>query len=261
MSVLQTVDFDEIISIIKSASGLFHNEEAAENVTIKGRADFVTEVDLAVQKTICKRLAAKYPDIQFMGEEKDNSDIDFDKAVWILDPVDGTTNLIHHYQENCISLALYECHRVVAGFIYNPWHDELFFAKKNGGAFLNGEPIHVRECSDLADCLISVGTAPYSHERADFVFHQIKNVFLRVADIRRIGSAALELAYIACGRLDAYFEPNLKPWDFAAGMLIVAEAGGKVTDFEGNPITPEHPQDILASNDRIHREMIEVLNQ
>ncbi|MCD7736936.1 MAG: inositol monophosphatase [Lachnospiraceae bacterium] len=260
MSVLQIVDFEKIISIIREAAGLFRDNEAAGTITVKGRADFVTEVDMAVQKTICGRLSALYPEIQFMGEEKDNRDIDFGRPVWILDPVDGTTNLIHHFPENCISLALSDQHQVVAGIIYNPWHDELFFATKGGGAFLNGKPIHVHSCSTFSDCLISVGTTPYSREYADSVFRQIRNVFLRAADIRRTGSAALDLAYVACGRLDAYFEQFLKPWDFSAGMLILEEAGGKVTDYEGNPVSPEHPQDILATNSLIHAEMKETLS-
>ncbi|MCD7819667.1 MAG: inositol monophosphatase, partial [Lachnospiraceae bacterium] len=191
MSVLQSIDFEKITAIVKEAAKLFANEEAASTVTVKGRADYVTEVDTTVQKIICGQLAALYPDIQFMGEEKDNRDIDFERPVWILDPVDGTTNLIHRFPGSSVSLALAEQHEVVAGIICNPWHDELFFAKKGGGAFLNGRSIHVHDSAVLANSLISVGTTPYSHEYSDSVFHQIKNVFLRAQDIRRIGSAAI----------------------------------------------------------------------
>ncbi|MCC8046299.1 MAG: inositol monophosphatase [Clostridiales bacterium] len=260
MFVLQSIDFHEVETLVKEAAGLFSNNAAAARITAKGRADFVTEVDLAVQRTLCGKLAEKYPMIQFMGEEKDNRTIDFERPVWILDPVDGTTNLIHHFPENCISLALAEQHEVVAGMIYNPWMEELFFAVKGQGAVLNGKPIHVSDSTSLADSLVSVGTTPYSHEYADSVFSQIKDVFLRAQDIRRLGSAAMDLAYVACGRVDAYFEQFLKPWDFAAGMLIVREAGGEVTDYRGELISPEHPQPVLATNGKIHEELIKVLD-
>ncbi|MCD7763011.1 MAG: inositol monophosphatase [Lachnospiraceae bacterium] len=261
MSIVQSIHFEELTAIVKETARLFCDDEAVGHISIKGRADFVTEVDMTVQRTLCEKLAARYPDIQFMGEEKDNREIDFERPVWILDPVDGTTNLIHRFPASCISLALAEKHEVVAGMIYNPWHDELFFAKKGCGAALNGQPIHVRASASLADSLVSVGTTPYSREYSDAVFHQIKAVFLRAQDIRRTGSAAIDLAYVACGRVDAYFEQFLKPWDFAAGMLIVAEAGGRVTDYEGRPLTPERPQTVLATNGHIHAEMMEALTE
>ncbi|MCD7956440.1 MAG: inositol monophosphatase [Lachnospiraceae bacterium] len=259
-TILPMIDFQEVAALVKEAAGLFCDNAAAAHITAKGRADFVTEVDLAVQRTLCGRLAEKYPMIQFMGEEKDNREIDFERPLWILDPVDGTTNLIHHFPESCISLALAERHEVVAGMIYNPWMEELFLAVKGQGATMNGKPIHVSDSAVLSDSLVSVGTTPYSHEYADRVFSQIKNVFLRSQDIRRLGSAAMDLAYVACGRVDAYFEQFLKPWDFAAGMLIVREAGGEVTDYQGKPISPEHPQSVLATNGKIHDELTGVLS-
>ncbi|MCD8012489.1 MAG: inositol monophosphatase [Lachnospiraceae bacterium] len=259
MSTAQSINFDEIIAIVKETARLFCDDAAAAHITVKGRSDYVTEVDMTVQRILCEKLAARYPDIQFMGEEKDNRMIDFDRPVWILDPVDGTTNLIHRFPVSCISLALAERHETVAGVIYNPWHDELFFAQKGRGAFLNGRAIHVSASDVLADSLVSVGTSPYSHELSDTVFRQMKNVFLRAQDIRRLGSAAIDLCYVACGRADAYFEQYLKPWDFAAGMLILTEAGGTVTDYEGNPLTPDRPRDVLASNGRIHEELIQTL--
>ncbi|MCD8023394.1 MAG: inositol monophosphatase [Lachnospiraceae bacterium] len=254
-----SVNFEEVLAVVRETGGLFRDDTAAGHVTVKGRSDYVTEVDLAVQQTLYQRLTARYPDIQFMGEEKDNAAIDFDRPVWILDPVDGTTNLIHHFPASCIALALYIRPVVEVGIIYNPWREELFFARRGHGAFLNGAPIHVKDAATLSESLVSVGTTPYSHEYADGVFRQIKNVFLRAQDIRRIGSAELDLAYVACGRTDAYFEQYLKPWDFAAGMCIVEEAGGRVTDYEGNPLSPESPRDVLATNGCIHDETIQVL--
>lgn len=256
---LNTIDFEKIIEIVKEAAQLFGNDDAAAHIKEKGQADFVTEVDMAVQTLLCSQLQKLYPDIQFMGEEKDNSDIDFSKPVWILDPVDGTTNLIFRFPESCISLGFVADHQILAGIIYNPYHDELFFTKKGEGAYLNGRAIHVRSSRDMSKCLIGVGTSPYQHELSDGVFRQIINVFNHAADIRRLGSAAMDLAYVACGRTDAFFELVLRPWDFAAGQLLVEEAGGRVTDFSGNSIFPEGPTAVLASNGLIHDEMIELL--
>lgn len=257
---LNRINFDKIIEIVKDAAKLFADDTAAAHIKEKGLSDYVTEVDMKVQKTLYEKLFNLYPDIQFMGEEKENNDIDFEKPVWILDPVDGTTNLIHRFPGSCISLGLAFQKEVLAGIVYNPYYDELFFARKGHGAFLNGAPIHVHPAPLLSESLISAGTSPYRHDLTDSVFRQIQNVFLRAQDIRRIGSAAIELCYVACGRTDAYFELILKPWDFAAGMIILLEAGGKVTDYSGAPVSPEHSVSMLATNGRIHEELLEVLN-
>ncbi len=255
----ETIDFDTVISIVKDAARIFHDDSAAGHITVKGLSDYVTEVDVAVQKFLYEKLHTLYPDIQFMGEEKDNSDIDFSRPFWILDPVDGTTNLIHRFPGSSISLGLAVHSEVVAGIVYNPYHDELFFAQKGKGAVRNGTPIHVRPSASLSESLISVGTSPYLHQYADKVFAQIQSIFLRAQDIRRIGSAAIELCYVACGRLDAFCELVLKPWDFAAGMIILQEAGGRVTDYSGAPVAPIHPTSLLATNSLIHLELLELL--
>ncbi|MDY3251351.1 MAG: inositol monophosphatase family protein [Candidatus Choladocola sp.] len=255
----ELLDFDMIKEIVKNAAKSFGDRSAADHITVKGLSDYVTEVDTNVQNTLYRELSRLYPDIQFMGEEKDNSEIDFDGPVWILDPVDGTTNLIHRFPGSSISLGLAAGHEMIAGIIYNPYQDELFFAKKGGGAFLNGRPIHTGTSATVSQSLLSTGTSPYYHEFADTVFEQMKNVFLHAQDIRRIGSAAIELAYIACGRLDGYFELLLKPWDFAAGMIILQEAGGRISDYQGRPVFPEQPVAVLATNGLIHEEMIELL--
>lgn len=258
---LSTIDFEKIIAIVKEAALLFKDDTAAAHITEKGVSDYVTEVDTSVQKFLYEKLTALYPDIQLMGEEKDNSDIDFSRPVWILDPVDGTTNLIHRFPGSSISLGLAADHTLVAGIVYNPYHDELFFATKGGGAFLNGQPIHVRSSKTLSESLISCGTAPYWHEHADKVFDIIKRVFLHSHDIRRIGSAAIELSYVACGRLDAFFEMLLKPWDFAAGQVILTEAGGKLTDYDGNEIAPDKAVPVVATNGWIHEELLALINE
>ena len=216
---------EKIIGIVKGMRDHFMDARSAGEISSKGDVDFVTSVDVRVQSEIREALWRAFPQIQFMGEEQDNSGVDFSGAVWILDPVDGTTNLIHRFRHSAVSLALSFKRRLELGIVYDPYADELFLATRGGGAFLNGEPIHVSGAQTMKECLVSVGTAPYYHDIADENFDLIKRVFLDSQDIRRIGSAAIDLAYVACGRTDAFFERNLKPWDYAAGALLVQEAG------------------------------------
>lgn len=229
-----SVDTQKIIEIVKQVKPLFLDREGSSQIKVKGVADFVTQIDFKVQEQVKTALYELYPEIQFMGEEKDNSDIDFDGDVWILDPVDGTTNLIHDFRNSTLSLAL-------AG----------------KGALLNGSPISVSKRQNFSECLISIGTSPYYRELAKENFRIFEKVFTDCADIRRLGSAALELAYVAAGRIDAYFERSLKPWDYAAGMLLVEEAGGKVTDYKGNPVDITGNSDIVAGNRAIGEILVE----
>lgn len=256
---INRIDFEKVIDIVKDAARIFRDDTAAGHITTKGLSDYVTEVDTTVQKQIAGELSLLYPDIQMMGEEKDNSSIDLTRPAWILDPVDGTTNLIHRFPGSSISLGLSCGREVIAGIVYDPYRDELFLAKKGCGAFCNGTAIHVRPSAVLAQSLIAAGTSPYYHEYSARVFFDMKNVFLKAQDIRRIGSAAIELCYIACGRLDAFFELLLKPWDFAAGQIILQEAGGRVTTYEGAPVSPERACSVVATNSLIHEELLEVL--
>ena len=169
--------------------------------------------------------------------------------------MDGTTNLIHGYPMSCVSLALSVKRTVTAAVIYNPYTEEVFTARKGKGAFLNGKPVHVSRTKELASGIVDFGTAPYYHEHADWNFQKTKEIFLRCQDIRRMGSAALAMASVACGRCDGSYELYLKPWDYAAGLLMVQEAGGVVTDFSGQFPDPTRPSAVLATNGRIHEEL------
>ncbi|HJA93436.1 MAG TPA: inositol monophosphatase [Candidatus Eisenbergiella merdipullorum] len=260
------IELQKLFEIVKEGGALFRNREEAAHIRVKGVSDYVTQVDLHVQEQIRTRLMQEWPQVQFMGEEKDNSDIDFTKAVWILDPVDGTTNLIHDFRQSAVSLALYEGGKPVCGVVYQPYTEELFHAvshegashaKPDCGAYLNGKPIHVSGAQTMAESLISIGTAPYEHGYADRNFDLFKRIFLDCQDIRRLGSAAIDLAYVACGRTDAFFEMNLKPWDFAAGRILVEEAGGTVTDFEGNSPDFRKKGSVLGSNGKIGKLLVE----
>lgn len=251
------IDVKRVIHTVCSVKPLFLDQERASQIQVKGVADFVTQVDIQVQEFLKTSLAKLYPEIQFMGEEKDNSGIDFSGSVWILDPVDGTTNLIHDFRQSAVSLALCEGGTLEFGLIYQPYTGEVFHAQRGAGAWLNGEPIHVSQVDSMDRSLIAIGTSPYNHEMADWNFEVFKKIFLNCSDIRRLGSAALDLAYVACGRTDAFFERYLKPWDFAAGILLVQEAGGTVTDYSGKPVDVTKPSDIVAGNGKIGEELVE----
>lgn len=251
-------DIKQVIDLVKSARNLIENREMAGHVKEKGRADYVTQVDLAVQDYLKEGLHSLAPDIQFLGEETGLQEITGD-SFWILDPVDGTTNLIHDYQHSAVSLGLCRQDEIVMGIIYDPYHEELFSAEKGTGSFLNGRPIHVSDSETLSETIIAFGTYAYRRELADANFARFRRVFDQCQDIRRIGSAALELAYTACGRQGGFFEPYLNPWDYAAGVLIVQEAGGRVSDFEGHLPSPRKGGSIVSTNGRIHGELLKLL--
>lgn len=252
-----TVDLQKILDLIRSIKPLFMDHERASHIQVKGVADFVTQVDFQVQELIQQGLKELYPQVQFMGEEKNNDDIDFSGQLWILDPVDGTTNLIHDMRHSALSLAYCQDGQLEMGVIYQPYTDEMFWAVRGQGAWLNGNPIHVSTEQELGTSLVAIGTSPYRHDMAEKNFELFKQVYLNCADIRRLGSAALDLAYVACGRVDAYLERDLKPWDFAAGVLLVQEAGGTVTDYRGKQVNFSGKCDIIGGNGHIGEILVE----
>ena len=251
------INTEELEALLKKAGKLFADRNAAAHTREKGVADYVTEVDFAVQQFIRRRLEELYPEVQFLSEEKSNEEIHKDGLVWVLDPVDGTTNLIHDYRASVISLALMQKGSVVLGMIYNPYTDELFSAQKGKGSYCNGQKIEVSGAETMEKCLISIGTSPYYKEMAEKNFKGFQAIFKDCQDIRRSGSAALDLAYVACGRIEAYFERNLKIWDYAAGMLLVRESGGQVTDYRGNDADTEMISNITAANPKINSVLTE----
>lgn len=251
------INTEELEALLKKAGKLFADRNAAAHTREKGVADYVTEVDFAVQQFIRRRLEELYPEVQFLSEEESNEEIDKDGLVWVLDPVDGTTNLIHDYRASVISLVLMQKGSVVLGMIYNPYTDELFSAQKGKGSYCNGQKIEVSGAETMEKCLISIGTSPYYKEMAEKNFKVFQAIFKDCQDIRRSGSAALDLAYVACGRIEAYFERNLKIWDYAAGMLLVRESGGQVTDYRGNDADTEMISNITAANPKINSVLTE----
>lgn len=249
------------VQAVLEAGKLLTDPAAVQSIRSKGETDYVTNVDVAVQAFLQERLAALAPDVQFMGEEQDNTGLDLTRPCWILDPVDGTTNLIHSFRHSAISLALAEGGQAVFGVVYNPYTEECFAACRGGGALRNGVPIHVSDVSRLEDSLLSTGTVPGRRELADAAFRQMRALYGRCQDVRRTGCASLELCDVACGRLDGYVELSLQPWDYAAGMRIAAEAGGKVTTLDGSPLSLREGGPLLASNGRLHGALQTILKE
>ncbi len=222
-------------------------------IEYKGDVDLVTIADRESEALITSRIRARWPGHDIMAEEGTRTATGSD-YLWYIDPLDGTTNFAHTFPVFCVSLALQYRGQCIAGVLYDPTRDELFAAEKGGGAFLNQRRIYVSKVSNLAECL--VGTGFPSHKRHKnpniYFYHQIT---LLTHGVRRAGSAALDLASVACGRLDGFWEFNLNPWDTAAGVLLVEEAGGLVTDFAGGAFQIDSRQ-VLATNGLVHQDFI-----
>ena len=245
----------DILPIVRAAGEIILRREGASTVRTKAAQDFVTEADFRVQRFIRDALEENWPDIQFMGEEQDNSHLDFSRPYWVLDPIDGTTNFIHDFHASVISLALVCEHKPLLGVVYNPSTGEEFTGVRGSGAYLNGRPIHVSNAASLSEALVFVGTAPYRRMEMDENFRRIQRVYLSSHDIRRFGCTALELCYIACGRADGQFEFGTKPWDIAAGWLILSEAGGEVVSVYGGNPPLDGESAIVSTNGRFTEQL------
>ena len=228
----------------------------AERVTIeyKGDVDLVTEADRNSEKLIAERLRGRFPDYDIVGEEGTRSETGAEYR-WYVDPLDGTTNFAHGYPVFCVSIALVRGEQLEAGVLYDPTRDEMFAAERGQGATLNGKPIHVSTTKTLAESILGTGFPSHKRHKNPNIhfYHQLT---LRSHGVRRAGSAALDLANVACGRYDGFWEFNLNPWDTAAGVLIVQEAGGRVTRFDNAPFRLDS-REVLASNGLIHEELLE----
>lgn len=226
-------------------------------VDFKGRVDLVTEYDLKSEKFITSEIAHVFPHHSILAEEGGETQRGR-SHIWIIDPLDGTTNFAHDYPAFCVSIGLEVEGKMVLGAVYDPVHDELFHAVKGKGAFCNKRRIHVSSQDKLNRSLLATG---FPYDIAESSVDNLDNFarMYKVAQgIRRGGSAALDLCYLACGRFDGFWELKLHPWDSAAGLVIVQEAGGKVTDFHGKKYSI-YLQEILASNAKIHRQMQKIL--
>lgn len=249
----ETIDLRKIISLVYDAGYILKNfYEQSLIINFKGPRDLVTEADITVEKFLKDALFSLYPKVEFLGEE--SSVLEKKMEAFILDPLDGTTNFAHHVPAFCISLAYVRNYEIELGVIYDPLKNEMFFAETGKGAFLNDKPISVSKTEKLQKSLIATGF-PYADDTVAKSLNYFNHILPFCQGVRRMGAAALDLAYTASGRFDGFFELNLKPWDVAAGILIVRESGGMATDLKGIPSTP-YDNNIAASNGFIHGEIL-----
>jgi len=256
--------FEFIPSVMREAAEIMlsaHDIDSA--VTAKsGDANFVTEYDIAVQKFLEEKLTARLPEAVIIGEESDDNHTELlaSRLCLIIDPIDGTTNFMHNYRHSAISAGVCDHGTMVFGAIYDPYLDRMIYAERNCGAHLEKggvrTDIHVSS-RHLADGLTAFGTSPYYRDELGAkTFRSAEKLFRSTRDIRRAGSAALDLCDVACGSVDVFFEYRLSPWDYAAASLIIEEAGGVITQMDGSPITLDKPSQIIAGNPVSHAELL-----
>ena len=251
MSYLETS-----IEIAREAGALLANYfDRRVGFELKGEFDLVTEADRASEKLVVERLRSHFPTHAIVAEEGSGQSGSSDYR-WYVDPLDGTTNFAHGFPMFNVTLALEHAGELIAGVIYDPIRDELFTAERDGGAYLNGVRIHVSRAARVQDALVATGF-PSRKRHLNVNVHFYYQLAMMSHGVRRAGSAALDLAYVACGRLDGFWEFGLNPWDMAAGILIVSEAGGTCSDMRGGPVNVGGPH-LLADNTAIHAEMVDL---
>jgi myo-inositol-1(or 4)-monophosphatase len=249
----------------RTGAAILESWRSKFKVIEKARADLVTEADVASQKGVREYLLGLFPDHGFVGEEdfvgqpieatRPPSD---DVPTWVVDPLDGTTNFVHDVPAYCVSIGLWWHGEAVVGVIYDPRMKEMFTAAKGCGAYLNGEPMKVSAAPNLHDALLSTGF-PAKYEAQMRNFEAWKRLSSQAQALRRSGSTALNLAYVACGRFDGYWAYDNWPWDVMAGAALVSEAGGKLSGIEGGPFDPFRP-DCCITNGSVHGELLQVVN-
>lgn len=248
----------QLINIAKDCRELFlEGYYAKKSVMYKGPVDLVTEYDVAIEKRLTASLQKAFPDFTVVGEESTKVITHPKKAIYV-DPIDGTTNFVHGLPFCAISLGMWKDGKALAGVVYNPVLDECFSAEQGKGAFLNGEKISVSKQRDFQQSLIATGFPYTKVEKGkdyEWVLRTMAKILPVTRDIRRGGSAAIDLCYVACGKFEAYYECNLKPWDAAAGVLILQEAGGKISNDKGDAYSLDD-WIILSSNGFVHENLL-----
>ena len=239
-------------AVLKSGYGTIHAPER------KGVIDLVTEYDRRSEALLLRRIGERFPDHSILAEESGMHEAAAGRTRWLVDPLDGTTNFAHNYPFFCVSVGVEHAGDLIAGAVYDPVRDEMFAAARGLGATLDGKPIHVSAIARIEDALLVTGF-PYSvREHPQTIMPLFEAFLVRAQGVRRDGSAALNLCYLACGRFDGFWERHLSAWDMAAGVLIVREAGGTVTRFDRSGFELDR-REILASNSRVHDEMAQLI--
>ena len=244
----------------KAARGLKRDFGEVENLQVsrKGPADFVSAADLNAEKALREELARARPDFGFLMEESGASEGRDPRRRWVVDPLDGTTNFLHGLPHWAISIAVEENNAIIAALVYDPIKDELFTAERGQGCFLNDRRLRVSSRRNLADAIFATGIPFKGLDGHEGFLAELKGVMAISAGVRRWGTASLDLAYVAAGRYDGFWERGLHPWDFAAGILLVREAGGMVSELNGKDIRLDSPS-ILASNNALHSDLQRIL--
>jgi myo-inositol-1(or 4)-monophosphatase len=249
------------IDVARDAGGLLMQRLGVAKVTNKGDIDLVTEADLASENLIIERIRSYYPQHGILAEESGEAALVGGKRSawkWIIDPLDGTTNYAHGYPCFAVSIALEHNGVIEVGVVYDPVRDEMFAAERGSGATLNDRKIRVSSVDDLSQAMLCTGFPYDVRERPDFA-RDFANFTMTAQAVRRDGSAAIDLAYVACGRFDGFWEDGLSPWDIAAGLLLIEEARGLVTNFNKEPLSI-YTKKVLATNGLIHDAMMKVLH-
>jgi myo-inositol-1(or 4)-monophosphatase len=255
---LEYLDF--CIDLARAAGDVLkHYMDRDKHVELKGRANLVTIADKESEALIISCIRERYPEHQILAEESGSSG-EAGEAKWIIDPLDGTTNFAHQYPFFCVSVGFEFRGEVLCGAVYDPCRVEMFSAARGLGAFVNGRPLRVSDVEKLGSALLLTGFPYGVREKIRKAMAQFEAFIIESQAVRRGGSAALDLCYTALGRCDGFWEMDLQPWDTAAGLIILEEAGGRVTDFGGNHFSV-YGKEIVASNGRIHQEIVDVLNR
>ena len=242
------------------AAGKIQRERSQNigKISPKGNFDLVTEVDLLCEQEIIRIIKKRFPDHEFLAEESGASSGPSSSSKWIIDPLDGTINYAHGFPVYCSSIGLEHEGEMIVGVVYNPCMDELFVAEKGKGATMNGDPISVSTIPELKDSLLVTGFTPEVVHSDDDNMDRFSNFMKASQAVRRPGSAAIDICYTAMGRFEGFWELKLNAWDVAAGIVIMQEAGGKVTKLDGNPLSV-YDRQILATNKLVHDAMVEIL--
>ncbi len=253
----------ETIQIAKRAGARIKElrEDNALTEDMKYGVELVTNADLISNELIKNEILRLYPGHQILSEEDTGRNYDMDKPTWIIDPIDGTVNYANGHYQAAISIAYAEGNRVRVGVVYNPFLDELFYAAENSGAYLGVQKIHVKDITELGTALVATGF-PYLKDNVPEIMGRLERVWPKVRDIRRLGSAALDICWVACGRLQGYYEASLNAWDVAAAKLIAREAGAAIGYFkEPDPAIPDCIQcnNLIVSSPRIYETLKELL--
>lgn len=250
---------ERIIEIVKKAGEIYKSADRDLGIEDKGsNVNLVTKYDKMIQEFLFGRLSEVVPGCKFLGEEGDGNKEFTDGYCFVIDPIDGTTNFIKGFEHSAISVGLAKDKEMIIGVVLDPDLDNLFYAEKGKGAYLNGKRIHCSDC-DLSQSLVLFGTCPYEHELAHKTFALTEKIFYKAIEVRRCGSAALDICYVASGKADLYYEMILRPWDWAGASLILSEAGGLASTFEKDALDAGKITSFVCGNKKVLEDFYGIL--